>query len=152
MATIYLKKLYNTFCPADQISAEAMEEMKPNGVYKAVLTQPRSYPFHKRFFSLLQVAFEAWEISSVEHKGRVVEKNFDRFRKDITILCGYYETVFNIKGEMRLEAKSISFANMEQGEFEKLYSRAIDVILKEVLSNYTAEDLDSQVNKILGFC
>jgi hypothetical protein len=151
MTTLYLRKLYSSFVPADEISATTMEGMTPNAEFKADLTRPRNMSYHRRFFALLKVAFDAWEQPAVEHKGQLIEKNFERFRKDLTILCGHYETVVNIKGELRLEAKSISFASMDQQAFEKLYSTAIDAILKHILTNYTAEDLNEQVEKILEF-
>jgi hypothetical protein len=151
MTTLYLRKLYNSFVPADEISATTMEGMAPNAEFKAELTRPRNMAYHRRFFALLQVAFDSWEQPVIEHKGRMIEKNFARFRKDLTILCGHYETVVNIKGELRLEAKSISFASMDQEAFEKLYSTAIDAILKHILTNYTADDLNEQVDKILEF-
>lgn len=152
MATLYLRKLYDSFVPADEISATTMEGMAPNAEFKAELTRPRNTAYHRRFFALLNIAFEAWDQPALEHKGRKIEKNFERFRKDITILCGHYETVVNIKGELRLEAKSISFASMDQEAFEKLYSTAIDAILKHILTNYTADDLNDQVDKIISFC
>jgi hypothetical protein len=154
MTTVYLRKLYNSFVPANQASADAMEAMKPNQEFKAEITQPRNYQFHKKFFSLIEAAYEAWDGPVIEHKGELVRKNRDRFRKDITIMCGYYELVVNLKHELRKEAKSISFAKMSQEEFEELYSTAIDVILGHVLagSGYTEEELRKQVDLILGFC
>jgi hypothetical protein len=152
MATLYLRKLYDSFVPTDELSAEAMEAMLPNTEFKAELTRPRNYKFHQKFFTLIDVAYKAWEGPVIEHKGEMIRASLDRFRKDIQIMCGYYEIVVNIRGELRKEAKSISFANMEQDEFEKLYSTAIDVILGKVLSGYTKDDLDEQVNRILRFC
>lgn len=151
MTIIYVRKLYSSFVPVDEVSANAMEAMPPNTEFKAELTRPRNYKFHKKFFTLLDVAFEAWNGPVVEYKGQLVRKNLKRFRKDITILCGHYEIVVNLNGDIRKEAKSISFANMDQDEFEALYSTAIDVILGKVLTHYTRDDLDEQVNRILGF-
>lgn len=153
MATEFFAiKLYQSLVPSDFDGAEAMEKLKPGGIYKIVVTQIRNYKHHQKFFCLLNAAYKAWEAPELEHKGVKVTKNKQRFRKDMIILCGYYETVVNINGEIRLEAKSISFANMDQVEFDRLYSKAIDVILGNILTHYTREDLDEQVNRILGFC
>ena len=151
MTTIYLRKINDYFFPADELSAEEMESIPTNIEFKAELTRPRNYKFHKKFFTLIEVSYKAWEGPVIEHNGEIIKANLVRFRKDITIMCGYYDLVVNINGELRKEAKSISFANMDQAEFEKLYSTAIDVILGKVLSNYTREDLDEQVNNILSF-
>lgn len=146
-----LRKLYNTFAPDDAATAEAMEKIKPNAVVKAEVTQPRNLGFHRQFFALLDVAFEAWECPAAEYKGQLIQKNRERFRKDLTILAGFGYPVVNLKGEVRYEAQSISFAKMDGAEFEALYSRVVDVILTKVLTHYTREDLDHVVNQILGF-
>jgi hypothetical protein len=53
---------------------------------------------------------------------------------------------------MKLEAKSISYASMDDAEFEKLYSAVCAVVLREVCTNYAGrEELDSVMDKMLGF-
>jgi len=53
---------------------------------------------------------------------------------------------------MKLKAKSISFANMDDAEFEKVYSAVADVLLNGVLVRYSGRsELDVVVNQILGF-
>lgn len=114
----------------------------------------RNARFHRKFFALLRVGFDAWEPDRVRYsyKGREIAKNFDKFREDITILAGYYDQVFNIKGEMSLKAKSISFSNMEEGEFARLYDAVADVLLAQVCTRYRdREELDQVVDRIVGF-
>jgi hypothetical protein len=151
LATFMLRKLYNSFAPNDLETAEAMEKIKPNAVVKAEITQPRNLAFHRKFFALIDVAFEAWDCPVTEYKGQAIAKNRDRFRKDLTILAGFGYPVCNVKGDVRYEATSISFARMDEIEFEALYSRVVDVILTRVLTHYTRADLDNVVNQILGF-
>jgi len=152
MATeLFLRKLYNTFAPVDQVSLDAMEALPMNAEYKAILTRPRNVKFHRKFWALLDVAYDAWNPEPVFYKGLEVHKNKDRFRKDLIILAGYFNTVININGEVRLEAKSIAFASMGEDDFSRLYSKCIDVILGKILTHYTADDLDEQVETVLGF-
>lgn len=151
MTTLYLIKTYQGFVPADEHSAEAMESMKWGQQYKAEVTQPRNLGHHRKFFSLIKVAFDAWEIPANEYKGVQIQKNSDRFRKDLLIMAGYGYPVVNLKGEVRYEAQSMSFASMAQDEFETLYSRVVDVILQRVLTHYTRDDLDRVVSEVLGF-
>lgn len=114
----------------------------------------RNARFHRKFFALLRVGFDAWEPDRVRYsyKGREIAKNFDKFREDITILAGYYDQVFNIKGEMSLKAKSISFAKMEEDEFERLYNDVADVILARVCTRYAGRaELDDVVDRVMRF-
>lgn len=73
------------------------------------------------------------------------------FRSEITVLCGYYDQVFTIGGGFKLVSKSISFSKMSEQEFSRLYNRAIQVILDNVLTKYTRNDLDRAVNIIFGY-
>jgi len=115
---------------------------------------PRNGKFHRKFFALLQVGYESWEPKRKHksYKGIAIEKNFEQFREDITILAGFYEQTFNLKGEMRLRAKSISFANMHDDEFETLYQAVVTVLLREVCTMYSGRDeLDAVVNRVMEF-
>ena len=115
---------------------------------------PRNGKFHRKFMALLNVGFDMWEPKRKRksYKGMAIEKNFDQFREDITILAGFYEQTFNIKGEMKLRAKSISFANMEDDEFEELYQSVVTVLLREVCTKYAGRaELDQVVNRVMEF-
>lgn len=59
---------------------------------------------------------------------------FDRFRKDLTILAGFYEQTVRLNGEVRTEAKSLAYGNMEQEEFERCYSSLINAAIKHVFA------------------
>lgn len=150
MATIWLRKLYDTFCPADEVSADLMEKFKANGVYKAELTQPRNIGFHRKYFSLLNLAYENYEQPEVFHNGIRVYKSFERFREEVTISCGHWELELNKRNNVVQRAKSISFAEMGQVEFEELFSMAITVIMNEYL-HYDQGNMDSLVNRVLQY-
>lgn len=128
--------------------------LEPGEMVEIKTVQKRNSKFHRKFFALLNVGYEAWDPGRKHktHKGLPVAKNFEQFREDVTILAGYYEQTFRIDGAMKLKARSISFANMEQPEFEELYSAVADVLLEHVLSNYANRaQLDEVVNKVMGF-
>lgn len=100
---------------------------------------------------MLDIAYDAWEPGEINTKYGIPEKNRDAFRKYLTIKAGYFDTFHYPNGKFTVEAKSISFANMSEEDFGKLYSKTIDVILANVLHNYTKDDLDSLVMQIIGF-
>lgn len=116
--------------------------------------QKRNSKFHRKFFALLTVGYEAWDPGRKHktYKGEPVAKNFEQFREDVTILAGYYEQTFGIAGEMKLKARSISFAKMDQAEFEELYSAVADVLLGRVLESYSNRaELDEVVDRVMRF-
>lgn len=150
---------------------EIMLEKLPGGLFKPCLqddidkvkgiatgeglrmqfSKPRNYKFHKKFFAMLDLGFDCFEPVATEYKGVPVEKNRERFRKDVIIQAGFYDLVVNIKGEVRAEAKSISFGNMEEDEFNKVYNAVANVLLQRVLRNYTRDDLDRVVETLIHF-
>lgn len=137
---VYLQKEGDNF---SLFNPELYDGLK-DGFYEANLKKKRNSFFHRKFFALLNVAYQAWDCEKEF-------KDFESFREDIIILAGYYTTVFNLDGTFKLKPKSISFGKMDEIQFSALYSKVIDVILGKVLTNYKREDLEKQVEMILGF-
>lgn len=153
MTDIYMIKTPNgSLAPADGFSAEYLLKQKVGQGFRVKVTRIRNIKFHRKFFALLNYAFDAWKPEDKKYKGENVQKNFEQFRWDITILAGYYETSVRLDGTVRIRAKSISFANMDEDEFEQLYSAVIDVLLQRIFINQTRADVDAVVNNILAFC
>lgn len=139
---LYLRKgTGGTLLPDSQADLDKLKGFGHGEVIKAVVTRPRNYQFHKKFMKLIEYAYNCWDQPETENKHGPVRKSLTTFRKDLTILAGFYEQVMRLDGSVRIEAKSISFARMEQHEFDQLYSAVIDVILKHVLTTHTREDV-----------
>lgn len=151
MEALLIKTPQGAFVPADETSMQALSRFKVGSVTRGKFSAMRNPAFHRKFFAMLDVGFDAWEPPESEHRGLPVQKNRERFRKDCIIAAGFYEPVANINGDVRAEAKSISFARMDDEEFERVYSAVADVLLQRVLRNYTRADLDAVVDRILGF-
>lgn len=152
----YLRKLQGGMLVADnEETADWLNtKVKVGAVVSGEFVQPRNYEFHKKFFALLHFAFECWEPDLGEYNGLPVQKNFERFRKDITIACGFYDLVTNIRGETRAEAKSISFASMGEDEFNKLYQSTITLMISkyQILTGYRSwQEVDDVINQLLRF-
>ncbi|MYM34878.1 DUF1367 family protein [Duganella sp. FT94W] len=153
MSDVLLTKTHaGTLAPADEESAEHIAKLKLGETVSVQMRKKRNMRFHRKYFALLDFAFEQWEPSGeLTYQGMPVAKNKERFRKDLIILAGFYESTVNIRSEVRLEAKSISFAQMDEVEFEQLYNATVDVVLRRILTRYTRQDLDEVVNQLLRF-
>ena len=98
--------------------------------------------FTKKWFALLKIGYDNWEPGEINSQYGTPEKNFERFRKDVTILAGYYSIVVRLDGTTRVEADSVSFGSMDESQFSELYSKTIDVLLRRVYdSSMSAEQL-----------
>lgn len=100
--------------------------LKLGAVYKAKITVERNPDFHRKYFGMINCAWEC-----LSESGQEFFKSKDGFRKSVQIAAGHCDVVYSIKrAEWIEEARSISFGKMSQDEFEKLYSGVLDVILK----------------------
>ena len=103
-------------------------------------------------------AYDYWseDVATLEYKGQRVLPDFDRFRKDLTILAGHYHPVVNLKGEVRIEADSLKWASMDEATFGKLYDQTIAVLLRRVFNGavcprWTEQQLRDVAAQILEF-
>ena len=131
MAEIYMvKRQDGSFSPTDQQSLESAAKLKVGDVYRHEVKKPRNYKFHKKYFSLLNLAFENQEKYEC----------FKAFRDAVTMQAGWYNTHTSLNDVLIFSPKSISFASMEEGEFTELYEKTVTIILKYVL-NCDRDDL-----------
>lgn len=152
---LYLRKLPGgMLAPEDDEAVEWLQGVKTGDIVKAEVTRPRNYRFLRKYMALLRLAFDSWEMPDSLHNGLPVQKNFQRFRKDVAIACGFYELTVNIRGETRAEAKSISFANMTEEDFNDLYQKTITLFISKyrILTGYAdAAEVDRVVEELLRF-
>ena len=137
--------------PGDEYTRQMVSGLKSGDVAHGNFIKARNPKFHRRFFAMLGVGFDAWEPGERISRHGIAKKQFEQFREDVTILAGFYELSLRLDGSTRISAKSISFGAMNDLEFQRVYSAVADVILEKVLTNYTRDDLDAVVEQILGF-
>lgn len=137
--------------PVDPQAVEFIGKLKLGQGVTAAIKRHRNPAFHRKFFALLNLAYDAWEPTVATYKGQVVGKNFDQFRNDVLCLAGHFEMAVNLRGETRVTAKSISFGAMDQDEFESVYNSVANVILQRILTNYSRDDLDAVIDRLMGF-
>lgn len=148
---INLIKQEQVLIPVTPSDEDKISSIKSGQFLEVDIKQKRNLKFHRKFFAMLNIGFEAFEPDQKDYKGQVAVKNFDRFRKDVIILAGFYDATYDIQGNLKLEAHSISFGKMSEDEFNKVYNACCNVLLLKVLHNYTREDLDSVVEQLTRF-
>lgn len=151
MADVHMVKALGGFVPADVNAQEWMDKVKMGQVVKAEIRLMRNGGFHRRFFCMLNTAYQNHEWPEIETKWGKGKTSFDMFRKWVTVKAGHYEVDFTPDGEVRVVPKSISWASMDQAEFEKLYSDVLDVILMHFLTNWTTGDMDHAVEQMMAY-
>jgi len=151
MSELKLIKSHGVLLAADDETADRIAHYLSGDLLIGTFRKVRNPKFHRKFFALLDVAYESWEPEPLASEFGAPQKNRELFREQVTILAGHYESSFSLDGSVRLRAKSISFAAMDDVAFGELYSAVADVILQKILINHSHADLDEQVDRILGF-
>jgi len=100
--------------------------------YEVDIKNPRNVGFHRKFFALVNVGFENTQM----------DMPFETYRKYLIMKAGYFKTYTTPRGVF-YDAESISFSAMSQEQFEELYSRVMDVIIKDIGS--TSEEVEMQI-------
>ena len=135
MKITIVKKLNNTFSIAYNSDYELAKKLKVGVEYQCEIKRPRNYNFHKKYFALITMLYDNQE--------RYI--NIDHLRKDLTIEAGFYTVRKNLQGVDVYEANSISFSKMKQNDFDDLYSKTLDVIVKYF--NFDKEEIINNVEQ-----
>jgi hypothetical protein len=92
--------------------------------------------FHKKFFALVELVFQNQDLTDDK----------DNLRAYLTVKAGFYETITSDIGVMYLP-KSISFAKMDEIEFEELFTKFLNV--SSMLIGVDNGDIMNELNEFL---
>lgn len=140
-----MKNAGGVFCPADEMYLPDLQSFKNGEIYEIELKRTRNPAFHRKVFAFFKFCFNHWAADKTEWKHFDERKQFDIFRKHLTVLAGFYESTYNIKGDLRIEAQSLSYGNMEQAEFESCYKALISAAIKHIFNDTTDENTLNQL-------
>ena len=124
-----LKQPGGVFSPASDIEAEKLSGFKTGELYTIEIKKSRNPAFHRKVFSFFNFCFEYW---ASDNDCQTNSKQFDVFRNHLTVLAGYYDQYVGIKGDVRIEAKSLSFSSMSQLEFQDCYTALVNAAMKHL--------------------
>ncbi len=153
----FVKAPSGLMVPAEGITADIVESLNVGDVIRGDYRKARNYRFHQKYFKLLDIAYDLFEPQATLTKKGWIQPGKDReeFRKWCIVQAGFYNILGYPDGGVRLRAKSIAFARMDQIDFERLYSATIDMLLQSPYifdKQWDPVELDRQVNLILNFC
>lgn len=104
----------------------------------------RNVQFLRKYFALMKcVIYHLPESVADEFH------NIDNIRRYITINTGRYDLIPSLTGEPIPQAKSISFKNMDEDEFNSLYQDSLNIILKYFLKDISLEDFELDIQNFL---
>lgn len=137
---INLIKANGALSPSLPEDEEKLSKWKWGDILEVEIKKPRNGGFHRKFMAMVGLVFENQE------KYPTIEK----LLIEIKLLTGHYTDHTDLDGKTDRIPDSISYAAMDEMEFALFYSKAIDVILANIMP-VEREDLDRMVDVVLGF-
>lgn len=138
MPRINLIKRSGVFIPSLPEDEIKISKIKSGTIIEAEIKCPRNSKFHRKFFALLQVVLDG--------------ADYDNVNQILILLkfkLGHYDKIENTNGKIIYSPKSISFASMDNIEFQQFYNQAVDKIISDFLPSWKREDVDKAVDHIL---
>ena len=116
-----VKKHFGKLIPVYNSDAKKLKDckLKEGEIYEVEIKRKRNYEFHKKYFALINLCFDNQDFFT----------EFEDLREYLICKSGYYIKIPTPDGEM-IKPKSISFAKMDDIEFNQLYNKTIDTICK----------------------
>ena len=123
--------------PIDDQGSDFVKKMGQGDILPCKIWKPRNYGYHRKYMAMI----------------KYLTKNCDKYNCDkayideLKLRTGHYDMHITSKGVQVPILKSMSFAKMDQVEFEKFFSKCIDVILQYFIPG----NRDDIVNGVLNF-
>jgi len=149
-----IKSPTGALVPADDEARELLAGIAPGASVFVEMTRPRNAKFHRKFMAMLRFGFDHW--SPVIDGVRLPDsaKNFEHFRGSVLRLAGFFDTVADLHGGLVIRPKSISFASMDEVEFERVYRKCLSVLWHNIFvgGKYKSEEeLRTVLDRLLQF-
>lgn len=135
----FKKGLGGTLIPSTEEAREWLSTVKSGEVLRIKAARPRNIKHHQKFFALLQTIYQNQEhYKSVDeillafkyhigHGTWVITRPTDPAKHNQTVEL--------------FQPASISFAKMDQSEFEDFYNKALDFVTTVVIPGLSKDDL-----------
>ncbi len=111
---LFVKRIGHSLHPSFEQSE--FDKIKQGQEYEVKVSQPRNLKFHRKYFVLVSLLFD--------NQDKIKDK--ESFRKAFEMLSGNYTPV-SMGGYLIKTHKSISFASMDEVEFNEHYNRCLNL-------------------------
>ncbi len=138
MSEIFMIRTQSGLTPADMNEWDKLagDRIKMGSECKCNITVPRNLKFHRKFFAMINEAFDMQDSFS----------NKEHWRDAVLIAAGHCDTFITHEGNVNYRPKSISFARCDDTKFSRIYNDTIQAIVDHWLKSEP-----DQYKLILGF-
>ncbi len=136
----FFRRSLGSLRPDDTEAEEMVRGIHMNEVVAVVVRRPRNVGHHRKFFALLKKVFENQELYKSEQA----------LLAAIKIATGHCVPLQLTDGQKAFIPSSISFASMDQAEFEKFWERVVTLVVTKIIPGLRREDLEAEIMDIVG--
>lgn len=141
MTAILMTRTLSGLAPDDESATAVLRRIKPGDVVRVEVRRPRNLSAHRRFFALVNLVYTNSEKFPSP----------DVARRVLTCRAGHaLPYIIESTGEVLLIPESISFANMDQDEFDAFWQRVVKVVCEEILPGVTEADIEAEILSCVG--
>lgn len=134
MKVNFIKTEFGVLSPASESDADAMRHIKSGAIVEVNIDLSINQLLHRKIFKLLSFCFKHW---TCHNENMSQKKQFDEFRKLMTIKAGFYSERHYSDGAVSVTADSLSFNSGT--DFSELYSSLLNVAMSEIFVNVNEE-------------
>ena len=141
---IYCRVTPYGLVPLHDSDHDLKQRLRVGTTVRCRVSLPRNYRFHKKFFALVRLTFDNLPLPLLERWNvRSEDDMLRRFKRDL----GYFSSTVNERGEREIEYRSISFAAMDEQEFERFYDDCVNLVLYSYIPGIDRQDLLEEVER-----
>jgi hypothetical protein len=132
---LLFRKTLSGLKPADEGAEEALRKVPLDKVVAVKIKRPRNLGHHRKFFALLKIVYENQEVYASEQA----------LLAAIKIATGHCTPIQLVSGQKAFIPSSISFAAMDQAEFEAFWEKVVTLVCTKIIPNLNREDLEAEI-------
>lgn len=141
----FKKALGGTLIPSTEEAREWLSTVKTGEVLRIKASRPRNIKHHQKFFALLQLIYQnQTHYKSVDDILLAFKYHIGHGHWVITKPLRSNQNAM-LDGVKVFQPHSISFAKMDQSEFEDFYNNALDFVTTVVIPGLSKDDLAAEL-------
>lgn len=141
-----IKNAGGVFCPADEMFLDKLKRFENGGLYEMEFKKTNNPKLHRKLFAFFKFCFEHYSSENSEVECADEAKQFNHFRKRLTILAGFFDEFINFDtGEIHREAQSLKWDEMDDIERGECLSAVINAAIKYVFNDTKDENILNQL-------
>ena len=140
MTSCILWKGLGMLKPGDEHGESVLASIPQGAWVKAAITRPRNLQHHRKFYALCSLI--AQNTDKVDDVDDLV------FR--LKIATGHCRRHVKTDGTVLYEPRSISFASMDQTEFDAFYRKCLDIVCEHIIPGLDKAEIETEVLAFVG--